>query len=250
MKNNIAYGIHTVHNLVKSGEASQLVVLEKAKKNKKILDIISLAKSKSIEIDFCTEVNKFYKFVDKNCVHQNIIAFYSEKENKLYNDKDIPLLMDSIKDKNAFILVLDEVQDPHNMGACIRSGYSAGVDFIIIPKDKSAPINATVKKVASGAVEFSKIVVVTNLARVIEKLQKQGVWFTGLAGETDENIYSIDFTGDIGLVAGSEGRGMRKKTKDVCDYLAKIPMAGDEVSSLNISVATGIALYEVVRQRV
>ncbi len=151
-------------------------------------------------------------------------------------------------DKEAFILVLDSVQDPHNFGACIRSAHSAGVDFIVVPKDNSSPINATVKKVACGAAEHTKIVVVTNLARAIETLKKAGVWIIGLAGEADESLYAMNLKDSIALVAGAEGSGMRQRTKASCDFLAKLPMLG-EVSSLNVSVATGVALYEGVRQR-
>ena len=146
------------------------------------------------------------------------------------------------------LLVLDGVTDPHNLGACLRSADAAGVQAVILPKDKSAGITPVVRKVACGAAESLPIFAVTNLARTLRTLQDAGIWIYGAAGEADQTLYDIDFKGNVALVLGAEGSGMRRLTREHCDGLVKIPMAGT-VESLNVSVATGVLLYEVVRQR-
>jgi 23S rRNA (guanosine2251-2'-O)-methyltransferase len=146
------------------------------------------------------------------------------------------------------LLVLDGVQDPHNLGACLRSAAAAGVTAVVIPKDKAVQVNATVRKTSAGAADRVPVVVVTNLARSLAALKDAGVWFVGLAGEATQSLYAVDLKGPIGIVMGGEGEGMRRLTREHCDWIAKIPMQGD-VESLNVSVATGIALFEARRQR-
>ena len=138
--------------------------------------------------------------------------------------------------------------DPHNLGAILRTADAIGVDAVIIPKHKSVGMNATVRKVASGAADNVKLIVVSNLVRSIKTMQEAGMWMTGLAGETDQTIYDQNFTGSVGIVMGAEGSGLRQLTKETCDHLAAIPMVG-VVESLNVSVATGVVLYEAFRQR-
>lgn len=150
--------------------------------------------------------------------------------------------------RNPLLLVLDGVTDPHNLGACLRTADAAGAQAVIVPKDKSATLNATVRKVACGAAEVIPLVAVTNLARTLEKLQKKGLWVVGTAGEVEQELYQLDMTGPTVLVMGAEGKGMRRLTREHCDYLVKLPMGGS-VSSLNVSVATGVCLFEAVRQR-
>lgn len=243
---SLIYGIHGVDSLIVSDKAKEILVFKKQNLNPKIEAIIVKANSKDIKVTFIDDLRLLPSCVKKVANHQNIFAL--EKNTfKIYTENEIESLVP--QDKNAFILILDNVQDPHNFGACIRSAHSVGIDFIIIPKDNSAPINATVKKVACGAAEHTKIVIVTNLARAIEKLKKLGVWIVGLASEADDSLYAMNLTDPIAIVAGAEGSGMRQRTKASCDFLANLPMLG-EVSSLNVSVATGIALYETVRQRI
>lgn len=178
-------------------------------------------------------------------VHQGVVAEVSPSqvwgenflEELLARGESVPLL-----------LVLDGVTDPHNLGACLRTADAAGVQAVIVPKDKSATLNATVRKVACGAAEVVPLVAVTNLARTLEKLQQQGLWVVGTAGEATQEIYDLDLRGPTVLVMGAEGKGMRRLTREHCDYLAKLPMGGS-VSSLNVSVATGVCLFEAVRQR-
>lgn len=151
-------------------------------------------------------------------------------------------------DRPAFLLVLDHVQDPHNLGACLRSANAAGVDAVIGTKDQSAGITPTVMKVASGAAERTAYYRVTNLARTLDRLKDKGIWIAGAAGEADQLHYDVDLRGSVALVVGAEGRGLRRLTRERCDFLVRIPMVG-HVESLNVSVATGILLFEAVRQR-
>ena len=146
------------------------------------------------------------------------------------------------------ILILDGVTDPHNLGACLRSADAAGVTAVIFPKDKSADVNDVARKVASGAAETVPWVRVTNLARTIESLKQAGVWVIGTDGDAEGTLYEQDLSGPRALVLGSEGAGMRRLTRDLCDFIVKLPMAGS-VSSLNVSVAAGVCLFEAVRQR-
>ncbi len=148
----------------------------------------------------------------------------------------------------ALLLVLDGVTDPHNLGACLRSADAFGAHAVIVPRDNCAPLNATARKVASGAADVVPLVSVTNLARTLRALQEAGVWIVGAAGEAGQGIAAVDLRGAVALVMGAEGSGMRRLTREHCDHLAAIPMCG-EVSSLNVSVATGVFLYEARRQR-
>jgi len=147
-----------------------------------------------------------------------------------------------------FLLILDQVQDPHNLGACLRSADAAGVHAVIVPKDRAAGLNATVRKVACGAAETVPLVQITNLARTLRQLRDRGVWLLGAADEAEQSVFQSRLTGALGLVMGAEGKGLRRLTREHCDSLMQIPMAGS-VSSLNVSVATGVCLFEAVRQR-
>ena len=152
------------------------------------------------------------------------------------------------RESQPFFLVLDGVTDPHNLGACLRNADGAGVHAVIVPKDNAATLNSTVRKVASGAAETVPLIQVTNLARTLRFLQEHHVWLVGTAGEAEQSLFDCKFQGALAIVMGAEGKGMRRLTREHCDELVKLPMAGS-VSSLNVSVATGICLYEVVRQR-
>jgi len=146
------------------------------------------------------------------------------------------------------VLVLDGVTDPHNLGACLRTADAAGVAAVIAPRDRAAGLNATVRKVASGAAETVPFVQVTNLARSLRDLQDRGLWVIGTSDQGTSDVYAADFSGPVALVMGAEGKGLRRLTEEHCDLLISIPMAGS-VSSLNVSVATGVCLFEAVRQR-
>ena len=148
----------------------------------------------------------------------------------------------------ALVLVLDGVTDPRNLGACLRSADAAGATAVVVPKDRAADLTGAVRKVACGATESVPLVRVTNLARCLDKLQAAGLWLFGAADEAREHLYAQDLTGPLALLVGSEGGGLRRLTRERCDFLVRLPMAG-AVSSLNVSVATGICLFEIARQR-
>jgi 23S rRNA (guanosine2251-2'-O)-methyltransferase len=178
-------------------------------------------------------------------VHQGIVAAVSESRE--WTEDDL-LAQLAGSDKPPFLLVLDGVTDPHNLGACMRTADAVGIQAVIVPKDKSASLTPVARKVACGAAETVPFVRVTNLARFLRSLQDQGVWLIGTAGEADATLYQADFKGPVALVMGAEGKGMRRLTREHCDQLINIPMLG-HVDSLNVSVATGVCLYEALRQR-
>lgn len=175
--------------------------------------------------------------------HQGVVAFV-EPSAKI---QTLAELIDTLTGP-ALLLILDGVTDSHNLGACLRVADGAGVDAVIVPKDRSAHLNATVSKVASGAAETMPLIAVTNLARAMRELQDAGVWLIGTDDQTTHSLYDVDLTGPVALVMGAEGEGMRRLTKETCDQLVSIPMMGG-VESLNVSVASGVCLYEARRQR-
>ena len=156
--------------------------------------------------------------------------------------------LESVTGAAPLLLVLDGVTDPHNLGACLRSADAAGVAAVIVPRDRAAGLTPVVRKVAAGAAETVPLVQVVNLARTLRDLRDRGVWLVGTADDAPRTLYDVDLRGPTTLVLGSEGEGMRRLTREACDELVSIPMAG-AVESLNVSVATGVALYEAVRQR-
>ena len=166
---------------------------------------------------------------------------------QIHDEHDLYELLPNLSGK-PLILILDSITDPHNFGACLRSAEAAGVNAVIFPKDRSSGINETVRHTACGAAESLFLVEVTNLARVMKKLKELGVWLMGTSDKAIKNMYDMDFTDSTAIVMGSEGNGLRRLTSENCDFLIRIPMAG-QVESLNVSVATGVILFEAVRQR-
>jgi len=177
--------------------------------------------------------------------HQGVVARYNAPEPLA--ESELPKLVEAAE-AGALFLVLDGVTDPHNLGACLRSAEAAGVTAVIVPKDRAVGITPTVRRASAGAADRVPLVAATNLARALKALKDAGVWLVGLVGDIDASLYSIDLKGPIAIVLGSEGEGMRRLTREACDFVARIPMLGG-VESLNVSVATGIALFETLRQR-
>jgi 23S rRNA (guanosine2251-2'-O)-methyltransferase len=175
--------------------------------------------------------------------HQGVIARIAATQKYLSIDDVMETLMEPV-----LLLILDGVQDPHNLGACLRVADAAGAHAVIAPRDRACGLNATAIKVASGAADTVPYITVTNLARSLRQLQERGVWVVGAVGETDRDLYSLDQRVPFAWVLGAEGSGLRRLTRDTCDELARIPMAGT-VESLNVSVAAGICLFEACRQR-
>ncbi|MGH8455540.1 MAG: 23S rRNA (guanosine(2251)-2'-O)-methyltransferase RlmB [Stenotrophobium sp.] len=174
--------------------------------------------------------------------HQGVLAMLPERKFQGEDALEVPATPERL------LLVLDGVQDPHNLGACLRTAEAAGVDAIIIPRDRSAGLTAVTRKAAAGAAERVPVIAVTNLARTLERLKELGYWLTGLAGEAEQTLFEVDLTGPLVLVMGAEGEGMRRLTREACDRLVKIPMRG-KTESLNVSVAAAVCLYEAFRQR-
>jgi len=172
-------------------------------------------------------------------------ADFSAKSKAAHEDK-LPLLIKAAE--APLILVLDHIQDPHNLGACLRTADAAGCCAVIAPKDRSAPLNETVRRVACGGAESVPYIQVTNLARTMRSLKDAGVWFAGTSDKAKQSLYDINLKGAMAIVMGAEGHGLRRLTEENCDFLAKIPMAGS-VECLNVSVAAGICLFEAKRQR-
>lgn len=162
------------------------------------------------------------------------------------NENDLTRILSGVT--HPFLLILDCVQDPHNLGAILRTADGAGVHAVIAPKDKAVGITETVRRISVGAADHIPFFQVTNLARTMEQLKENGVWFVGTSDRAEKELYEIDLTGPIALVLGAEEKGMRRLTEERCDFLGKLPMAGS-VDCLNVSVATGICLFEAVRQR-
>jgi 23S rRNA (guanosine2251-2'-O)-methyltransferase len=177
--------------------------------------------------------------------HQDVIAEFTASN--IHGEKELDALLDAVAG-DPLVLVLDGVQDPHNLGACLRTADAAGVGLVILPKDRSAPLTPAARRAASGAAEVMPILLATNLARVLQRLKQRGVWLAGTTDQAEQDLYAMDLTGPLALVVGSEGQGMRRLTAELCDYRLSIPMVGT-VSSLNVSVAAAVCLYEVLRQR-
>jgi 23S rRNA (guanosine2251-2'-O)-methyltransferase len=179
--------------------------------------------------------------------HQGVVARLLVRR-RTHGEADLPALLAAVEGA-PLLLALDGVQDPHNLGACLRGAAAAGVHAVIAPADRAAGLNPTVRKVACGAVEITPFVPVVNLARALRGLREQGVWIVGAAGEAEHTLYQVDFTPPTAIVLGAEEKGLRRLTREVCDRLARIPMAEGGVESLNVSVAAGVFLFEARRQR-
>jgi 23S rRNA (guanosine2251-2'-O)-methyltransferase len=237
-------GFHAVTELLKHQSADVLqLVIQDGRNDERLQALKSIALQANIELSQLAKREMDRRFPG---VHQGVAALYRNPV-AAKSEKELGVLLDSL-DRAPLLLVLDGITDPHNLGACLRSADAAGVDAVIIPKDKSATLNATVHKVASGAAETVPLFAVSNLARCLESLQRRGIWLVGTADETGKSLFDQDLTGALALVMGSEGRGLRRLTRERCDYLVAIPMAG-KLSSLNVSVATGVCLFEALRQR-
>lgn len=237
------YGLHSVMALLKTepGRIHELKVL-RARQDQRLNKVRSLAENLDIPLTLASR-DELEALAPGN--HQGVVALCAQGE--VHDDHFLFNLLENL-DHPPLLLVLDGITDPHNLGACLRTADATGVDAVIAPKDRSAGITSTVRKVACGAAETVPFVVVTNLARFLKRIQEKGLWVVGTDGDAPGDIYTTDLKGPTALVMGAEGEGMRRLTREHCDLLVKLPMAGS-VSSLNVSVATGVCLYEIVRQR-
>jgi 23S rRNA (guanosine2251-2'-O)-methyltransferase len=239
------FGLHAVTALLKHNASSiQSLLVLQGRQDERVEPLLERARRLGLPYQEVSRSELDEKFV--GAVHQGIAAHCQN----LKLERSEGYLLELLKnlDHPPLLLALDGVTDPHNLGACLRSAEAAGVDAVIVPKDKSALINATVRKVACGAAEIMPFIAVTNLSRTLKELQEQRLWIMGAAGEAEQSLYQTDLRGPAVIVLGSEGSGMRRLTREHCDVLFSIPMAG-EVSSLNVSVSAGVCLFEAVRQR-
>jgi 23S rRNA (guanosine2251-2'-O)-methyltransferase len=237
------FGLHAVRTALQRPGRLVEVMLDSARRDQRAQEVVALAQSAGVKLHQVSTAE--LDQVAEGGRHQGVAARLHPLQTQ-----DEPYLKSLIKrlDEPPFLLILDEVQDPHNLGACLRTAEGAGVHAVITPRDRSAGLTPTVRKVASGAAEMVPLIQVTNLVRTLKWLKQEGVWLIGTAGESDNTLYNTDLKGPIAIVMGSEGRGMRRLTREQCDLLIRLPMAGT-VESLNVSVATGVTLYEAVRQR-
>ena len=238
------YGINTVEAFLRhQGQQAISLWLASDRQDERIQPIIKAAETLGLPIERSAAAK--LSSLSQNGVHQGVVLHAQVLD---YQESDLAPLLTELS-AAPFVLILDSIQDPHNLGACLRTAEAAGVDLVIIPKDRSATLTPLVRKIASGAAELLPVVQVTNLRRAMQIIQKQGIWLVGLTVSPDaHSLYQAKLTGPLGIVMGNEGLGLRSLTAKQCDSLVYIPMQGT-IESLNVSVATGIALFEVLRQR-
>jgi 23S rRNA (guanosine2251-2'-O)-methyltransferase len=239
----LIYGIHAVESAIRNQPENVLqVFLQQGRNDKRIQKIQDIAKNSGISIQAIS--NDKLKEKCPKARHQGVVAEIR------FNKSSAVSLDDILEKESLLLLVLDEVQDPHNIGACLRTADAVGVDAVIVSKNRSPALTPVIRNVASGAAETVPYIMVSNLARVLEKIKQNNVWVIGTSGDCEQTIYSHSnsVSKRLALVMGSEGKGMRRLTREACDELVSIPMQGS-VESLNISVATAVCLYEFRRQQ-
>ncbi len=238
----IIFGFHSVEAIIRNDPANILQLLvEKNRHDKRMILLVQFAESQGISVEYLKKTD-LQKRADSNKTQGVAVCYKSTlKPDEFSLDK-------ILLKENVLLLVLDGVTDPHNLGACLRTADAAGVDAVIVPRDRAAGITPTVRKVACGAAESLVFFQVTNLARTLKQLRDNDVWIIGTADETEALLYDAKLDGKLALIMGAEEKGLRRLTRENCNQLVKLPMAG-QVESLNVSVATGVCLFEVVRQR-
>ncbi|GFE84478.1 23S rRNA (guanosine-2'-O-)-methyltransferase RlmB [Steroidobacter agaridevorans] len=238
------FGLHAVRTLLQQRpERAALLILQKGRDDARIAEVLKLAQAKGIKIEM--RDGKELDRIAGDERHQG--ACLQIRSVGVLGEGALDDLLDSLTTP-PLLLVLDGVQDPHNLGACLRTADAAGVAAVIVPKDRAAGLSATVRKVASGAAETVPLIQVTNLARTLRWLKEREIWIVGTDDQAPHSLYASKLTGPLAVVLGAEGTGLRRLTRENCDALVSIPMRG-VVESLNVSVATGVLLYEAVRQR-
>jgi len=242
----VVAGIHAVKHALDAGEAVDELLIEKGKRHPRINELVHLAKKNGIRFSFVPK--QALERLAEGVPHQGAVAKMAAAG--LTQAVSFTAWLELLDmDTAPLVLLLDQVTDPHNLGACVRTAEAAGCVALIVPKDHAADIGSpVVAKSACGAMARLPVLRVTNLKRCIEQLQNKGFWAVGLAGEAETSLYDVKLTGATAVVMGSEGKGMRRLVRESCDQLVRIPMPGS-VESLNVSVATGVALFEVNRQR-
>lgn len=242
MKKDMVFGFHAVTARLRHEASSvEAVYYDAARSDRRMQDLLRLAGEMGVRVIQADERRLFS--LAGSSRHQGVVAHAAV----LSPARNLDELLDAVEEP-PLLLVLDGITDPHNLGACLRVADGAGAHGVIVPRDKSVGLNATVAKVASGAAGVVPYIAVTNLARTLRELKERDILIVGTADEAEKSLYETDMTGGVALVMGSEGQGMRRLTRETCDVLAGIPMFG-QVESLNVSVASGVCLYEARRQR-
>jgi 23S rRNA (guanosine2251-2'-O)-methyltransferase len=238
---DLIYGIHAVEAAIRNQPENVLqLFVQQGRNDNRIKTIIDIAKNSGISIQAIS--NEKLKEKCPKARHQGVVA-------EIRCNKSGALSLDDIlKKEDLLLLVLDEVQDPHNIGACLRTADAVGVDAVIVSKNRSPALTPVIRNVASGAAETVPYIMVSNLAQALDKIKENNVWVIGTSGDSDQTLYDTRVNQRSALVMGSEGKGMRRLTREACDELISIPMQGT-VESLNISVATAVCLYEIRRQQ-
>ncbi|MBI2779441.1 MAG: 23S rRNA (guanosine(2251)-2'-O)-methyltransferase RlmB [Gammaproteobacteria bacterium] len=240
----LIYGLHAVQAaLQRDAEHVTVILLDASRKDARMQAIVDAAAKHHVEIQ--RVARKELDALAPEARHQGVVARCRVRA--AWKEDDLERILDGLTEP-PFLLVLDGVQDPHNLGACLRTADAAGVHAVIAPRDRAVGLTPVVRKVASGAAEAVPFIQVTNLARTLRMLQERGVWTVGADAATDKDLFDADLRGPLALIMGAEGQGMRRLTREHCDVLIRIPMRG-AVESLNVSVATGICLFEALRRR-
>lgn len=236
-------GRNPVYEAMKAGVKIKKILVQDGTKGQNLEEIFTKAQDIHIPIEMTTKMDLTSIAGSEN--HQGIIAY---AEDYHYAELDDMIAYAQSKGEPPFVIILDEIQDPHNLGSIIRTANVAGAHGVVIPKHKASGITPVVTKTSAGAVEYTKVVQVTNIVRAIEELQKAGLWICAGTMDGDQSIYQADLKGPLGIVIGSEGEGIRRLVREKCDFFVQIPMYG-EINSLNASVAAAIMIYEALRQR-
>ncbi len=237
----IIYGIHAVEAALRNQPENVLqVFMQQGRNDKRIKKILDIAKNSGVSIQSIS--NEKLKEKCPRARHQGVVA-------EIRAGRSGTVTLDDVLEKESLLLlVLDEVQDPHNIGACLRTADAIGVDAVVVSKNRSPALTPVIRNVASGAAETVPYIMVSNIARALEKIKENNVWVMGTSGDASHTIYDCKVNNRLALVMGSEGKGMRRLSREACDELVSIPMQGS-VESLNISVATAVCLYEIRRQQ-
>jgi 23S rRNA (guanosine2251-2'-O)-methyltransferase len=241
---SLVHGWHAVRWLLRRHpERVRQIWMQRGREDARAAEIVSLARIAGTSIQQA-EVRSL-DAMSGDASHQGIVASVAPAQP--WDEQRLQSHLDALQEP-ALLLLLDGIQDPHNLGACLRTADACGVHAVIAPRDRAVGLNATVRKVAAGAAETVPLATVTNLARTMRALKERGIWLIGAAVDGMKRSHEADFAGPVGIVMGSEGEGLRRLTRESCDLLVSLPMTG-AIESLNVSVATGMILYEAVRQR-
>lgn len=243
MSEEFIAGRNSVFEALKSGRAINKILVAKGGRQGSVREIIGMAREKGLVVQE-VEPSKLDQ-ITEGTRHQGIVAMASPVD---YVEVEDILAEARRRNEPPFLILLDELEDPHNLGAILRTADAAGVHGVLIPKRRSCPLSGTVAKTSAGAVEYVPVARIGNVAQTIEALKKEGLWVVGADMDGDKTYYEADLRGPLLVVVGSEGRGLGRLTKEVCDFLVRIPMKG-RITSLNASVACSLLLYEVFRQR-